>query len=304
MPRPPRLNLVNIPQHIIQVGHNNLPCFFDDEDYEFYLYSLKRAADQYHVDVHAYALLPSTIHVIATPRILHGVSSMMQSLGRRYVQHVNHRRKRSGTLWGGRYKSSLIDSEAYLLTCYRYVELRPMYLGLAESPEDYLWSSFHHHTGQEKNHLIVDHRLYQDLGETAQERGQKYRSLFRYAFDRRLLDYIAETVKLGQVLGGDAFKDRIEKIVNQRVRPLKRGRPKKNTQQEGGETSVKIKNKIAIEVESDVKGRIESELDDQASADTEVQVEHKILVKEKILAKNNTVIQPVEHSYRSNLVAT
>ncbi|WP_444895432.1 transposase [Microbulbifer sp. EKSA008] len=227
MPRLPRLNLINVPQHIVQVGHNNLPCFFDEEDYQYYLISLRNASDQYGVDVHAYVLLPNMIQIIATPTIPDGISSMMQSLGRRYVQFVNHRYKRSGTLWRGRYKSSLIDSDAYLLTCYRYVELRPLYLGLADSLEDYEWSSFNHHTNIKKDNLIKDHRLYLSLGNTVMERAQSYRKLFQYSFDRKLLDYIAETIKLGHVLGGDAFKEKIEQIVNQRVRPLKRGRPKK-----------------------------------------------------------------------------
>jgi len=228
MPRLPRLNLVDIPQHIVQVGHNNLACFFDDEDYAFYLQSLEAASNQYSVDIHAYVLLPNMIQIIATPRIPNGISSMMQSLGRRYVQFVNHRYRRSGTLWAGRYKSSLIDSDAYLLTCYRYVELRPMYLGLADGPAEYPWSSFHFHTCAAESELIKDHRLYTELGETDEERAQEYSKLFRYSFDRGLMQFIAETVKLGQVLGGDAFKEKIEQIANQRVRPLKRGRPRKD----------------------------------------------------------------------------
>ncbi len=229
MPRLPRLNLIDIPQHIVQVGHNNLPCFYAEEDYQFYLCSLRNAADQYRVEVHAYVLLPNMIQIIATPRVPDGISSMMQSLGRRYVQFVNHKYKRSGTLWAGRYKSSLIDSDAYLLTCYRYVELRPLYLGLADSLGAYPWSSFSHHASNEASDVITDHRLYLKLGETPQQRAEAYRKLFRYRFDRRLLEYIAETIKLGQILGGDVFKDKIEQIANQRVRPLKRGRPRKNT---------------------------------------------------------------------------
>lgn len=228
MARLPRLNLPDIPQHVVQTGHNNLPCFFDDEDYQFYLQSLKTSADQYQVDIHAYVLLPNMVQFIATPRIEQGLSSMMQSLGRRYVQYVNHRYRRSGTLWGGRYKSSLIDSQAYLLSCYRYVELKPMYLGLVNEPGDYAWSSFNFHASMAASDLIKDHKLYTALGETDRDRVQAYRKLFHYAFDNRLLTYIAETVKLGQVLGGDSFKERIEKIANQRVRPLKRGRPRKS----------------------------------------------------------------------------
>jgi putative transposase len=227
MARLPRINIANIPQHIVQIGHNNLNCFFDDEDYEFYLASLKKSAEQYDVDIHAYVLLPNAVQIIATPSIPQGISSMMQSLGRRYVQYVNHRYQRSGTLWAGRYKSSVIDSDAYLLTCYRYVELKPMYEGIVDGPELYPWSSFNYHTCRKKSDIIVDHRLYMDLGETKEERGNEYSALFRFRFDRMLLDYIAETIKLGQVLGGDQFTEKIEQIANHRVRPLKRGRPKK-----------------------------------------------------------------------------
>ncbi|GAB2511447.1 transposase [Microbulbifer agarilyticus] len=234
MPRLPRLNLIGVPQHIVQVGHNNLPCFFDDADYHVYLDSLRNAADQYRVDVHAYVLLPNMIQIIATPKVPDGIPSMMQSLGRRYVQYVNHRYHRSGTLWAGRYKSSLIDSDAYLLTCYRYVESRPIYLGLSDSMGEYAWSSFLHHANLNRSNVIKDHRLYMALGDSAAERADAYRELFRYRFDRRLLEYIAETIKLGQILGGDVFKDKIEQISNQRVRPLKRGRPRKGEAESRG----------------------------------------------------------------------
>ncbi|MFT7559587.1 MAG: putative transposase [Flavobacteriales bacterium] len=227
MARPPRINLPNVPQHIVQVGHNNMPCFFDDADYAFYLESLKIAADQYQVDVHAYVLLPKAIQLVATPRIATAIPSMMQSVGRRYVQYINHRYQRSGTLWGGRYKSSLIDSSSYLISCYRYVELRPMYLNLVDGPEAYQWSSYHHHALGKTSHLIKDHRLYSELGDTQAERANKYSESFLYAFDQRLMKYIAETISVGQILGGDKFKTKIEEVSQVRLRPKKRGRPKK-----------------------------------------------------------------------------
>lgn len=227
MARLPRLNLIDIPQHIVQTGHNGLACFFDEEDYEFYLISLAAAAKQYQCDIHAYVLLNNMVQIIATPRVPGGISSLMQSLGRRYVQYVNHRYKRSGTLWGGRYKSSLIDSEAFLLSCYRYVELRPLEQGLVEELSNYKWSSFPHHSGATQSDLILDHRIYLELGDTEEERCNAYNQLFRYKFDSRLQDFIAETISVGHILGGDRFKDEIERIANHRVRPLKRGRPKK-----------------------------------------------------------------------------
>ncbi|GAB2199261.1 hypothetical protein MAH4_34300 [Sessilibacter sp. MAH4] len=102
-----------------------------------------------------------------------------------------------------------------------------MFAGLVHSPEEYIWSSFGFHINETESHLIVDHRLYQELGDNKSDRADNYRALFKYEFDKKLFEYIAETIKLGQVLGGDQFKDRIERITNQRVRPLRRGRPKK-----------------------------------------------------------------------------
>lgn len=237
MGRLARLNLINIPQHIVQTGLMNQTCFFNAVDYEFYLKSLKAAADQYMCDIHAYILLNNSVQIIATPKVPNGIPSMMQSLGRRYVQHANHRYKRSGSLWG-RYKSSLIDSNTYLLSCYRYVELQPLQLNLVLDLVAYPWSSFHHHSGLAPSELIKDHHLYMDLGEDSAERCNSYNRLFRYSFDPRLLDYIAETVKVGQILGGDRFKDQIELIANRRVRPLKRGRPRKSENSEALEAAV------------------------------------------------------------------
>jgi len=222
-----RFNLINIPQLIVQTGKANQICFSDNEDYRFYLKSLKAAADQYLCEVHAYILLANSIQIIATPKVPNGISSMMQSLGRRYVQYVNHRYQRSGSLWEGRYKSSLIDANSYLLSCYRFVELRPLELAGVEELEDYPWSSFHHHSAIHASELVIDHPLYTALGDDPAERGHAYSQLFRYAFDPGLLDYIAETVQVGRILGGDRFKDQVEQIADRRVRPLKRGRPRK-----------------------------------------------------------------------------
>ncbi|ROS00052.1 putative transposase [Sinobacterium caligoides] len=227
MARLPRLNLIDIPQHIVQAGHNNFPCFFCDDDYLFFLQSLRAASDQYSVDVHAYTLLPNMIQIIATPRVPNGVSSMMQSLGRRYVQYINHRYKRSGTLWSGRYRSSVIDSERFLLSCYRYVELRALHLGLVKELKDFKWSSFAHHSGAKRDSVIVDHSLYLALGRNRNERCNNYNDLFKQSFDVRLQEFIADTINIGQVLGSDAFKKEIEKISSTKIGPKKRGRPKK-----------------------------------------------------------------------------
>lgn len=227
MARKPRINLKGYPQYIMQRGHNRLPCFFGTEDYQFFLQCLEKSAAQYQCDLHTYALLENEVHLIVTPHIEGGVSQMMQSLGRRYVQYINHRYARSGTLWEGRYKSSLIDSSAYLITCSRYIEALPIDVGLAEAPENYSWSSFRHHALAEENLLLTPHQLFLELGDTDKERARAYRDFLGFELDPGIKKHIAETLSMEMVLGGDMFKYRIQAMLNRPVRPKKRGRPPK-----------------------------------------------------------------------------
>ena len=212
----------------MQRGHNRLPCFFDGEDYTCFLDCLEKAARQYQCEVHAYTLLETEIHFLATPRIQSGVPQMMQSLGRRYVQYINHRYHRSGTLWEGRYKSSLIDSEGYLITCYRYIESLAVDRGLAESVDKYQWSSYLHHAQGLESSLITEHSMFEHLGDDPEQCQAQYRDLFQFEIDEGTKNHINDTLNLELVLGGDLFKSRIQNMVDRPVRPLKRGRPPKS----------------------------------------------------------------------------
>ena len=143
MPRQLRYNLPGIPQHVIQRGNNRQATFFSDEDYMRYLADLKSACDQHQCEVHAYVLMTNHVHLLMTPHNGDGIAKTMQSLGRRYVVYINQTYRRTGTLWEGRYKAALIDSENYLLTCYRYIELNPVRAeGMVDHPGKYRWSSY------------------------------------------------------------------------------------------------------------------------------------------------------------------
>ena len=150
MARQPRIDLKGVPQHLIQRGNNRLACFFDDNDRYRYLEWLAVAAAKYGGAVHAYVLMTNHVHLLATGHEKGALGRMMQSLGRRYVRYVNSRYRRSGTLWEGRYKSSLVDSDQYLLTCYRYIELNPVRAFLVTTPGDYRWSSFNCNAGKSR----------------------------------------------------------------------------------------------------------------------------------------------------------
>lgn len=245
MPRKPRLNLIGIPQHIVQRGNNRQTTFVADQDYAFYLECLQDAADKYGCDLHAYVLMTNHVHLLATPTKAGSVSRMMQSIGRRYVRYMNFTYKRSGTLWEGRHKASLVGDEQYLLACYRYIELNPVRANMVEHPADYRWSSYRHHSGEKPNTLIRDHVQYLALGLTGQERQAAYRELFRYRLDPGLIDEVRNATRQGLIIGSDRFKAEIEAMLKRKMEPAKRGRAVKNRndQRKGKQMSLPAEHK-------------------------------------------------------------
>jgi putative transposase len=140
-----RLTLPDYTQHLGCRGNNRQATFFAEDDYRFYLKALKDAADASQCAIHAYALMTNHVHLLVTAHTYNGLSRCMQVLGRRYVRYVNYGYRRSGTLWEGRYRSTVIDSDRYLLTCYRYLERNPVRANRVAHPSDYPWTSYHHH---------------------------------------------------------------------------------------------------------------------------------------------------------------
>ena len=226
MPRRARIRFAGIPQHVIQRGNNRAACFFADEDYHSYLDSLQQGAERYGCDIHAYVLMTNHVHLLVTPVDDESLTGMMRYLGSRYVQYVNYTYKRSGTLWEGRYKSSLIDSERYLLTCYRYIELNPVRAGMVKGAGDYKWSSYSAHALGQTNELIQDHSCYLALGLNHETRRTAYQALFRHQMDEETLTGIREAVNRGTALGSERFKDEIEAALARSVRPGTVGRPR------------------------------------------------------------------------------
>src|SRR5438067_1746596 len=178
MPRSPRLELPDVPQHVRQRGHNGADCFFGDADRRFYLKCLAEAAARRRCQIHAYVLMTNHVHLLVTPSAPGAIGAMMQDVGRRYVRVINTIHGRTGTLWEGRFRSSLIDCENYLLTCHRYIELNPVRAGLVADPASYRWSSHLHYVADRYDGLVNRHPVYQSLGLSANERRAAYRSLF------------------------------------------------------------------------------------------------------------------------------
>jgi putative transposase len=217
-----------MPQHIIQRGNNREPCFFAEADYRFYLESLRDAAEKYQCAIHAYVLMTNHVHLLMTPFAEDALGHCLQSVGRRYVRYVNRVHHRTGTLWEGRYKASLVDTEGYLLTCYRYIELNPVRAGMVVQPGDYRWSSYHYNARGEQDGLLTPHPEYLRLGVTVSERQRAYRELFRTAVDQDALATIRDSLNRELVTGSERFKDKIEAVLNRRIRPGQAGRPRKD----------------------------------------------------------------------------
>ncbi|HKV97281.1 MAG TPA: transposase [Gammaproteobacteria bacterium] len=227
MPRKPRFYLPGIPVHVVQRGNDRQPVFFDDRDYARYLAWLRKGAEQCECAVHAYVLMTNHVHLLATPRHRVALSRMIQYVGRFYVSYVNREYGRSGTLWEGRHKGSLVSAMDYFLACSRYIELNPVRAGMVKAPEEYRWSSYRSNGLGQADGLLTPHELYLSLGRTAEERQYRYRELFRGALDTEQLDQIRAAVQTGTPLGNDRFKERIEQTLKRRVGHAKRGRPRK-----------------------------------------------------------------------------
>ena len=228
MARLPRFGIAGQPQHIILRGNNRDAIFGSDADYLFLLEKLQAACEKHDVQLHAYVLMTNHLHFLMTPGQDNSLSKAMQMLGRYYVQYFNFTHRRTGTLFEGRYKASLIDSETYLLSCMRYIELNPVRAAMVGHPSEYPWSSYRHNALGEANELIVAHNLYQRLGRNAEQRQAAYRQLFKSHLSELLLAQIRESTNKSWVLGTEQFKRSIESQVTRRVAPAARGGDRKS----------------------------------------------------------------------------
>jgi putative transposase len=227
MPRPIRLNLPDIPQHITQRGNNRQVCFYSDNDYRLYMELLHKACRAHDCSLHAYVLMTNHVHLLITPSTPEGVSKVMRDLGRDYVRTINRTYRRSGTLWEGRFKSSLVDTNRYCLTCYRYIELNPQRACMVSHPVDYPWSSFHCNAMGEPDGLITPHDCWLMLGNNDDARMAAYHALFKDKLNQPDIDHIRQSLNTGLPTGNEGFRQTIETALSIRLGHGKRGRPRK-----------------------------------------------------------------------------
>ncbi len=225
MARLPRLTIPGYPHHIIQRGNNRQVIFATPADYQVLLGLLEENARKFGVAIHAYVLMSNHFHLLATPESENSLPQMMQALGRRYVRHFNDAQRRSGTLWEGRYKSTLIQTDRYLLACMAYMDLNPVRAGLVVQARDYPWSSHGYYIGQRTDSLITPHPLYWGLGNTPFAREAAYAELVQAGVSADKQQALTQSVLHGWALGEADFVAELQKKTARRVSKTSAGRP-------------------------------------------------------------------------------
>jgi putative transposase len=226
MARKPRNIVAGFPFHAIVRGNNRQAIFLDDEDRRNYKEVLQAAGQEHGLLIHAYAMMTNHVHLVATPERPEALALVMQAVGRRYVRQFNRRHNRTGTLWEGRYRASLIQEDRYLLACLRYIEMNPVRAGMAEQPAAFPWSSHRHHRGLVVDPLVSTHKSYWALGNTPFEREAAYQQLFEAPppLDE---DQLAEALLKGHPLAESAFLDKLETTTGRQWVKRRVGRPRK-----------------------------------------------------------------------------
>jgi REP-associated tyrosine transposase len=227
MPRHARAILPDVAVHLIQRGNNRSACFHRDADYLVYLDHLRELSQRHGCEIHAYCLMTNHVHLLATPRKVNACALLMKNLGQRYVQYVNRSRQRSGTLWEGRFRSCIAQSERYVMACYRYIELNPVRAGMVEHAGDYRWSSHRANASGAGHPWLVPHPEYIALGIDDDARRAAYRALVDSGLGGAQLAEIRAATNSGGALGDAAFRSLASRAVGRRLTPGRAGRPPK-----------------------------------------------------------------------------
>jgi putative transposase len=202
MARTPRYSIPGQPHHVIQRGNNRMTIFTAEDDFHFFYDSLRTSSTRFACQIHAYVFMTNHVHLLLTPPDARAMGTMMLSLGRRYAGYFNRRYARTGTLFEGRYRASVIDSDSYLLSCYRYIEENPVRAGLARDPSAYRWSSYRANALGVANTVVTQHDRFLSLGRTSNERRSAYRALFRTEIESFTVRSLRFAINSGRELSG------------------------------------------------------------------------------------------------------
>lgn len=225
MARLPRISLPGHAHHVVQRGHNRQGIVQDDADRLQWKSLLRDAAVTHRVDVHAWLLLDDHFHLVLTPQTAEGLGRMMQSLARRHAAEFNRRHCRTGTLWEGRYRSTLIQTERYFLACMVYIDLNPVRAGMVTQAADFPWSSHAHYTGTRQDAWLTPHPLYWSLGNTPFARELAYAQLVQAGIEQSQQHALTSATLSGWALGEESFVSGLQRLTPRRVSKAAAGRP-------------------------------------------------------------------------------
>jgi putative transposase len=233
MPRQPRLEIPGIPLHVTQRGVNRCAIFLDDDDRHHYRRVLREATRRLAVAIHAFVLMDNHVHLLLSATCAGAISQAMRRAGQTYVQSFNQRHGRVGTLWQGRFKSCLVDTDAYVLRVIRYIELNPVRAAMVAQPEDYPWSSVRTHLGTAQDPLVLPHPVYMGLGPSRDVRAAAWRDWLHAPLDPDETSRIRAYMAQERALGEPRFQAMVEKALNRPAAVRRRGRPVRITEMEG-----------------------------------------------------------------------
>jgi putative transposase len=230
--------LPGVPVHVIHRGNNRQACFYEENDRSFYLFHLRRLLRKTACSLHAFCLMTNHVHLLLTAAAACGCSQLMQGVAQLHSQYVNRNYGRSGSLWEGRFRSCLVQSEQYLLACYRYIEANPVRAGLSRHPRDYEWSSYRTNAEDELDPSIGPHDEYLRLGPTAATRRKAYVELFQVDPKYWRIEEIREATNGNFALGDAQFKRRLALQLGRRVDRGSPGRPSNSAGRQAGQAEL------------------------------------------------------------------
>jgi putative transposase len=225
MPRRPRVFVPGHPVHVIQRGHNRSRVFFAPADGRAYLEWLQEAAEKHGLAIHAYVLMINHVHLLATPQNSQSLPRAMRDANRRYGRHINETTNRTGSLWEGRYRASVVDADSYVLACSRYIEMNPVRAGASQTPGAYRWSSYRFNAEAKPDVLLTPHPAYLALGATPDLRADAYRGLFDQELAADAVEKIRTAIRGDWALGDAHFTDLVSRHAGASMAPRGRGRP-------------------------------------------------------------------------------
>lgn len=229
MGRNPRIFLPDYPIHVVQRGHDRRAVFCRSSDHAYYLDNLVEAKAKFGICVYAYCLMSNHVHLILAPcNEPSAISALMKTIAARQTRYSNKRLGRSGTLWEGRFKASLIDTDRYLLACMRYVDLNPVRAAIVDAAEDYEWSSYRAHAGFKSSSIVDIPDSFRKLGGTDIERYQAYKDLVTAGSSDSEIALIRSALQRNQLTGGSGFMRKVAAKTGMRIEARGRGRPPKN----------------------------------------------------------------------------